>query len=495
MTGAEDLRVNASGARRTPLRALLLVFICASAVVVARSIVFMAYEGLHFDADQAVFGLMAKHLVEGRAFPLYMYGQHYMLAVSVWLAAPFVALFGCQVFAIQLPQLLLNLVVCGLLLDLFVAEVRLSTKAALACLLPFLLPSVIASSRLVEHQGGIIEPFVWILLLWCLRRRPLALGLVAGMGFLNREFTIYGIVALLALELLNGHWRERAWWRARLASTLAFLSVLAAVHLLRPLSTNAFGGHPELRWRGLERAWVRLGAATGDYLPVLFGWADRPLRRFAIRSDLRCGHDALLIVGLVFGALLLARVVWLWARKRPCLAQAGLPLYLVLVSGLTIGVYVVFGRGGGQAMHIRYVMLVLLLPVGLVAAALMLETQRSWRRLIVAGLCLLAGANAWDHARLALDCLRHPPTSPYRALVNELESRGVRTGVAPYWVAYHVSYLSGETIRLAARDYPRISEYAGLAAREHARPVSITDAPCAAGQEPIVDWCLAAPPP
>ena len=468
-------------------RPLLLAFVCASAVVVARSIVFMAYEGLHFDSDQAVFGLMAKHLAEGRAFPLYQYGYHYLLAVSVWLAAPFVALFGCQVFAIKLPQLLLNLAVCGLLLKLFVAEVQLSVRAALACLLPFLLPSVAASSRLIEHQGGIIEPFVSVLLLWCLKRRALALGLVAGVGFLNREFTAYGIVALLAIELLDGRWRERAWWRARLTSALAFLDVLLVVHLLRPWSTNAFGGYPELKWKGFGRAWLRLGAVSSDFLPVLLGWARRPMRR----SGIECGHGALTIVGLAFGTLLLARVVWLWARRRPALSRAGLPLYLVLVGALTIGVYVVLGRGAGQPPYVRYVMLLLLLPVGLVAAALMIERRRGVRLALGAVLCLLAAVNAWDHARLTLACVRRPPDSPHRALVNELAARGVRTGLAPYWVAYHVSYLSGETIRLSADDCPRINEYEELVWRERANAVSITNGPCVAGQEPVVNWCLA----
>ena len=470
---------------------LLVAFACASAVIVARSILFLAYEGLHFDSDQAVFGLMAKHLSEGRAFPLFMYGQHYLLATSAWLAAPFIRIWGCQVFAIKLPQLLLNVVVCALLLERLMAEARLSAKAALACLLPFLAPSVVASSRLVEHQGGIIEPFVWILLLWCLRRRALLLGLVAGVGFLNREFTAYGIAALLAIELLARRWRERAWWRERLAGAAAFGSVLLAVHLLRPLSTNAFGASPAVKWRGWERASMRLGAVCGDFLPTLFGWRRTPLSRFAISSELECGHDWLFAFGLLFGAAVALRVAWLWLRRRPTLAQAGLPLYLVAVGVLTFVVYVALGRGAGQAMYLRYVMLLLLLPVGLLAAELMLETRRSVRLSIVAVLVALAAANAWDHARLALDCRQHAPGSPQRLLANELVFRGVRVGVAPYWAAYHVSYLSGEAVRLSASDAPRIREYEELVRREAGRAVSITDAPCAAGQEPVADWCLA----
>ena len=56
-------------------------------LTVARSAVFVFWEGAHFDANQAVIGLMAKHLAELRAFPLFMYGQSYQLAVESWLIA------------------------------------------------------------------------------------------------------------------------------------------------------------------------------------------------------------------------------------------------------------------------------------------------------------------------------------------------------------------------------------------------------------------------
>ena len=42
-----------------------------------------------FNSDQAIVGLMAKHLSEFRTFPLFYYGQNYMLGVQSWIVAPF----------------------------------------------------------------------------------------------------------------------------------------------------------------------------------------------------------------------------------------------------------------------------------------------------------------------------------------------------------------------------------------------------------------------
>jgi hypothetical protein len=127
-----------------------------------------------------------------------------------------------------------------------------------------------------------------------------------------------------------------------------------------------------------------------------------------------------------------------------------------------------------------------------VAAALRIESLKSVRVLTVVGVCLLAGANAWDHGRLAFGCARQPPVSRQRLLADALTSRGVRAGVAPYWVAYQVSYLSGEAVRLTASRGPRIQDYEALARREGARAVSITDAPCWPSEEQVADWCVVA---
>src|SRR5215207_5041232 len=80
-------------------------------IVLFRSGVFVFSERAHFDADQAITGLMAKHLAEGRALPVFWYGQSYMLSVESWLAAPLFVMAGASVTALKLPLLFVNVAI------------------------------------------------------------------------------------------------------------------------------------------------------------------------------------------------------------------------------------------------------------------------------------------------------------------------------------------------------------------------------------------------
>src|SRR5437764_9805843 len=125
----------------------------AAAIIAIRSIVWICFEQSDFDSDQAVVGLMAKHLAEGRAFPLFFYGQHYMLAVEPWLAAPFFRMFGASIAALKFPLLCLNIAVASLLLWILVKKIDISALDALLISLFFVIPPPLVSARLVEPQG------------------------------------------------------------------------------------------------------------------------------------------------------------------------------------------------------------------------------------------------------------------------------------------------------------------------------------------------------
>ena len=174
-------------------------------ITLARSVVFIFWEQSHFDANQAVIGLMAKHLAELRALPVFMYGQNYQLAVESWLAAPVFLVAGPSVTALKLPLLAINFAVAVLLIRLLTDETRLPPIPSGLSAIFFVLPPPSTAAKLLEPSGGTLQPLLYVLLLWLTRQRPVWCGLILGIGVLNREFTIYAFVALLILGAADAH--------------------------------------------------------------------------------------------------------------------------------------------------------------------------------------------------------------------------------------------------------------------------------------------------
>ena len=66
----------------------------------------------HVTSDEAIIGLMAKHILEGRYFPFYFYGTSYnaSCAWEAYLAVVPFAIAGVGVVALKIPTVLLSLV-------------------------------------------------------------------------------------------------------------------------------------------------------------------------------------------------------------------------------------------------------------------------------------------------------------------------------------------------------------------------------------------------
>jgi hypothetical protein len=500
--GSTRAGTDAPGGAVAPIKgatfSLTIALGVAVGLVVLRSLVFLLFEQSFFDGDQAVFGIMALHLAKARAFPLYMYGQGYLLAVSVWLAAPFVAALGPTVLALKLPLLLLNVLVAGLLLRGLVRDCGLSPAEASLAALPFTLAPVVPASRLVEHQGAIIEPFVWILLLWVLRRRPLLLGLVAGIGYLNRPFTAYGLVALAVVAVVEAprppRWpsprRLRAGATFVAFSAAAFAGVLAVAAALQPLSTYPSRWVPEIGFKGWPSVAARLSALFEAMLPGLAGGS--PASLFGIHSQ--CATGSGWAPPLLLAACGLALLAGLAGTRGVERRRVLFPLFLILASATALITYVAIGIGWGDPSYLRYVVLGLLLPTGLLALALVTRPHRATRGALALGMLLWAGLSAVDHGRLVLEYLRSTPPDDIRQLVAFLEGRGIEVGLADYPTANIVSYLSGERVRLAAQGVSRVREYRALLRERRDVGVGIVfSAGCHDGTR-VARWCVVDPP-
>ena len=487
--------------------ALAIVF----AVILFRAAIFVFWERAHFDSDQAITGLMAKHLAEGRAFPVFYYGQSYMLAVESWLAAPLFLLFGTSVAVLKLPILGINFAIGWLLLRSFVRDVGLRPLAAVVPTMFFALPAPGTATRLVEANGGNVEPFLYVLLLWVLRARPVWAGVVFGIGFLHREFTLYGFIALAVVQLaqcISSSWKD-AWtsftrllvtcvvaggtwgfvqWVKRFSSGAGPGTSLADVY--NPSDniselTNRICIDPATAIPGFQRL------AT-DHWPVLFGTLPEPLRDFGVVTSVSQGLPgaALLLTAIIVIAL--AAVVW--ARR---FQGREFCAFLVLTALFSIGGYVVGRCGAIDFYYMRYELLSLLGAAGLSGWFLASEPANPsslWRVARRAWLALIAAwflAVAIPHLTLWNEYLRHPPEDIRRTIIAELDARHIRYAASRYWVAYALTFLTDERIVVKSSDFVRIREYEKVVDAHAAEMVRIEREPCPGGEEilPRVFFC------
>ena len=482
------------------------------ALVVLRALVYLLFEQVAFDSDQAINGLMAKHLSQGRAFPLFFYGQTYMLAVEAWVAVPFFWIGGPTVGALRFSLLTWNIAFGVLLVVGLQRDAGLRPWTALVPALFFLAAPASVSKQLIEAQGGIIEPFVYIALLWFLRRRPLWFGAMLAIGFRNREFTMYAVPVLLALELLTGE-LNRSRVRDWLLSMVMFLAVWEAIEALIPFADLAGPGTQGQLLGGFTRSQIgnlvdRFNARPGEMVeratrmgPALLAWfaggaqvetslpiRDRPWLVWLSGACLLAATGRLL--------LLMGPRADAW-RDRSFVRQLRVPISRAPFAWYVLGVGVVavatFMAGKPVlAGYSRYAILGLLIPVGLTAAILALEPRRFVRVGVTVLVLAWAALAVVDHMSVLVTNIRKPPANPLRELADRLVERHVPVASAGYWQAYVATFLAQERVRVASNDFVRIQEYQDLFFERLRDARVLEERPCPGGER-VARWYLCNP--
>jgi hypothetical protein len=407
-----------------------------------------------------------------------------MLAIGSWLCAPLVGFFGASSITLKLPMLGFNFAIVGLLWTRLRREPGVGNAGAFVATLPFALPGVVTASRLVEHQGGNVEPFLFVLLGFLARRRPVILGLVFGVGFLNREFALIGFIALILLDAAQGRFRARRKAHAITLGTIVMVSVV--VRAIATLGPDYRGDPASPSLVGL----TNLNGISGFFtlqLPTLLGGFTRALRDYNISSALSVGHSWVWYLFLLW-------FVAVAAIRLPRIERAeldSLSSYLVLVGFGQAAAYIIMCTAPHDVMLVRYALLSYIAVVGLIATAWKEPRLRWVTALLVTGLVV---ANGSDHAHLAAEYLERRPQHENELLAAELTRRGVRYGVADYWVSYDVSWLTDEKIILSPPrgQADRMRRYNDAVSQHWDEAVEIAGAPCPGGT-PVLRWYLCRP--
>ena len=484
----------------------LIVMALVVFVIIIRSVIFVFWEQAHFDSDQAVIGLMAKHLSEGRALPLFLYGQNYIFAVEAFMAAPVFLVAGASVAALKLPLLAINVLVGVLLIWLLERETGLAPRFAALAAVFFILPPPGTATALLEASGVNLEPFLYALLMWLTRRRPAWCGAIFAIGFLQREFVVYALLGLLVIGTLSGTLFSREGLRRLLVALTAAAAVWLLVAALKPYSSPAGPGTsmadihaPSNNVRELMTRLCIAPGATGEGIRTLatvhwmrlFGLRVEPLYQFSIDSSVIQGLRGAWIV--LAAAMLLAsvRVIMSLVADRRVRREYYFCAYITLV-GLFSAVAFVVARCGAVG-PLRYALLSLLAAVGLAAWYLRVESNTHLRRAWMAAIIAWTVVAALPHARMWAEYLTHPPTGAKRVLIERLKARGVRYGVSDYWTAYYVSFLTNEQIIMKSADFPRIYEYDRQVEAHLNEAVRVSRTPCPGGETVLPGLYLCRP--
>ena len=429
-----------------------------------------------FNSDEAVVALMARHILNG-ARPTFFYGQAYMGSLDAFLVALAFKIFGEQVWAIRLVQILLYLGVlvstawlgkrmfnnwrtgalAALLLAIPAVNVTLYTTASLggygeALLLGNLI--ILCALQIEDHRRG--GTFPGSLYWWG------SCGFLIGLGLWAFGLTlVYSLPVVIFLALLS--WRQQRKEpvpRFRLAT--AFLA-LGAGALLGAAPWWMFA----LR-NGFQALLVELtgGAIAGvEGLPWIFQvlrhTANVLLLGSTVVFGLRPPWD---VTWLALPLLPFVLMLWMGVcvfmvrcmrRYSPQRAEQALlaSVMLVLLAGF---VCTPFGADPSG----RY-FLPLAIPLALFAAAMILELHAKIGYWVVGLVFLLLVYNLWGTVQSALHFPPGVTTQFYtpaqvdhrydQALIDFLRQHGETRGYGNYWVSYPLAFLSAEELIFAPR--------------------------------------------
>lgn len=331
-------------------------------------LLFLSATECRIDSDEAIVGLMAKHVLEGRDWPIFYYGQSYMGSMESLLVSAAFFLTGksnCMLKAVPLIFSLFHIALVYLL------ATKLTNRfgALLAALLTAVPPSALVEWS-TKARGGFIEVVVlgtlaFILSIDLLRAdRPrirgfFLLGLVLGMGWwVNNQIVFYLLPIALVFPIrfvrvmgfcaaaragvfssLGFFLGGAPFWYANLAER-PYLATFKT--LLAPQRNTTFWDHfcgffvealPIIL--GARRFWTDVdiyplasGAVLFVYALCLLVFLIDALRGRSLGNQVKnCLASALIVLFIVFTPIIFALSPFGWLSKAP---RYLLPLYSVI---------------------------------------------------------------------------------------------------------------------------------------------------------------------
>jgi 4-amino-4-deoxy-L-arabinose transferase-like glycosyltransferase len=456
---------------KTPKRSYLTdhPWIVVTAIIVlsiAIKLVLMLTDRLPFNADEAVVGLMADHILKGE-IPVFFWGQSYMGSLDAMLVAGAFFLFGRSVTAIRIVQILLY---CGTIATTYLLAYRVSHKVEAGWMAALLMaiPTVTVTLYTTISLGGYGEALFMgnlILLtgLTLLSKNTLlgwlTLGVLSGIGlWVNGLTLVYSVPAFIIVFWKTGATdapgNKRTGWR----NTIIFIAggLLGAIPWLIYGFQHGYGTlFSELLGSAIASQKIGYLSAVGTRLVsfLLFGIT----AIFGFRPPWEIRWLVLPMIPLITGiwVLIIIGCHKLFKRKYP--ENHRVLLLMGVILTLSAGfIFTSFGNDPSGRYFIP-----LAIPLAVLAGnylAWLSGKMGRWRWMIL-GVILIF------HLAGTLQCwLAYPPgfTTQFDAntihdqnqreeLIDFLRDNSLDRGYSTYWIAYPLAFISEESLIFVPR--------------------------------------------
>ncbi len=442
-----------------------LLHLAAPLIILAIGVGFkgilLAMDVFPFNADEAIVGLMARHILKGE-WPTFFYGQAYLGSLDAAFVAFGMALFGKKVLVIRLVQIVLY--TGTILTTIHLGEKIFQSRwTGWAAGLLMAIPAVNVTLYTTISLGGYGEALLIgnLLLILTLKivKSPDSKGLylvwggLAGLGFWIFGLTlIYSLpCGILILWKLTKQLQKKA-----IGVRVGLLLMAAAIGALPWIVWAVSHGPGKLIQEMMGSAIA--GASSGSVWEtiltrlrnfILFGISVI----FGLRPPWEARWLALPLLPFAF-AFWLVIAFNAFSRMKGWSSQHFGQLLLYGVCGFLIIGYL-FSPFGADPSG-RY-FLPLAVPMSLFAADFLIDTkpklQAKWAIALLLG---ILSFNLWGNLQSAF---RYPPgiTSQFdavtridhhydEALIDFLVQQGEMRGYSNYWVAYPLAFLSDERL-------------------------------------------------
>lgn len=498
-------------------QALALLF---GALAIIARLPFLITGKIPFDSDEAVEGLMARHVLNGE-LPAFFWGQAFKGVPEVYASALAFSLFGSSVAVLKSVTLVFF---AAYVATNFVLLDKLSSRwaAVTASLLLIGAPPALVFWSLDGSAEYVIIMLLGTTLLILAEggnsggqrpaaRRLLGIGLVTGLGLWVHQLFIVYLIPLAIVHVM----RRKAWRRvaprtlnkfalaicgvAAIYVALGFVAFVSGGFSLQLGSTTISATAPQKMWRiaaaiAALAALVQLAASSTDardlfrrYWPAAAGFVIgySPVLLYSVfvepaRSPARVANLRQLILA---APDMLGNILPILAGfKIATTERLPLPSVAIVPGAAALAAYLWSSRR--RMTTDFFALFVVFVPVLFLASGAYLDTQ-SYRYLIpwYAGLAvawaggslvlargtktvatLIAAAILGVHMWQQLIWYRKlQPDTQSLATIECLKRSGIRGGYAEYWTAYKLTFLTREEIVVAPLDgvdrYPRYTEF------------------------------------